>query len=119
MWCLAKFLPLMIGGVVPNDDEHWQHCLQLLEIIDKVFSPAVSTDDLGVSEGIIDEYLHNFTQIYPGKSVIPKMHYLVHYPSHIYRYLQLDQIVLNLIGFIDWSLPFVVILNPRLLCSTG
>ena len=119
MWCLAKFLPLMIGGVVSNDDEHWQHYLQLLEIIDIVFSPAVSTDDLGVLEGIIDEYLHNFTQIYPGKSVIPKMHYLVHYPSHIYRYLQLDQIVLNLIGFIDWFLPFVVILNPRLLCSTG
>lgn len=61
MWCLAKFLPLMIGGVVPNDDEHWQHYLQLLEIIDIVFSPAVSTDDLGVLEGIIDEYLHYFT----------------------------------------------------------
>ena len=101
MWCLAKFLPLMIGGVVPNDDEHWQHYLQLLEIVG-------------------NQYLHNFPQIYPGKSVIPKMHYLVHYPSHIfYRYLQLDQIVLNLIGFIDWFLPFVVILNPRLLCSTG
>ena len=101
MWCLAKFLPLMIGAVVPDDDEHWQHYLQLLEIIDIVFSPVVNTDDLGVLEGIIEEYLWNFTQIYPGKSVIPKMHYLVHYPSHIYRYLQLNQVVLKLIGSID------------------
>ena len=94
MWCLAKFLPLMVGGVVPNDDKHSfgnitlletrLNNITLLEIIDIVFSPAVSTDDLGVLEGIIDEYLHYFIQIYPGKSVIPKTHYLVHYPAHIY-----------------------------------
>ena len=98
---LGQVSPLMIGAVVPDDDEHWQHYLQLLEIIDLVFSPVVNTDDLGVLEGIIEEYLWNFTQIYPGKSVIPKMHYLVHYPSHIYSYLQLNQIMLKLIGNID------------------
>lgn len=88
MWCLGKFLPLIIGSVVPVDDENWLHYHSLLKIVDITFSPVISVDDLGVLEGLIEEYLWNFTAIYPGKSVLPKMHYLIHYPAHIYRYVQ-------------------------------
>ena len=87
MWCLAKFLPLIVGEMVPVDDENWQHFLLLLEIIDIVFAPTVTIDDLCVLEGLIEEYLWYFTKLYPGKSVIPKMHYMVHYPSHMNRYM--------------------------------
>ena len=85
MWCLGKFLPLVIGSSVPNDDERWLHFLLLLMIVDIVFSPMASLNDLGILEGYIEEYLWQFTCIYPGRSVIPKMHYLVHYPAHIYK----------------------------------
>ena len=85
MWCLGKYLPLMIGSLVPFEGEYWQHFLLLLEIIDIVFSPIISLDLLGVLEALIQEYLWKFAHLYPGRSIIPKMHYLVHYPSHIYR----------------------------------
>jgi hypothetical protein len=57
----------------------------LLKIVDIVFSPITSVDDLGILENYIEDFLWQFTHIYPGRSVIPKMHYLVHYPAHIYR----------------------------------
>ena len=41
MWCLGRFLPLMIGVFVPEDDPHWLHFLTLLDIMDYIFSPIV------------------------------------------------------------------------------
>jgi hypothetical protein len=87
MWCFGKFLPLVIGSSVPNDDERWLHFLLLLMIVDIVFSPVASLNDFGILEGYIEEYVWQFTCIYPGRSVIPKMHYLVHYPAHICKLL--------------------------------
>ena len=70
---------------MPLDDEYWQCFMLLLEITDIVFSLTISLDLLGVFEALIQEYLWNFSHIYPGRSIIPKMHYLVHCPSHIFR----------------------------------
>jgi hypothetical protein len=85
MWCLGKFLPLIIGNKIPEEDEHWQLFCSLLKIMDIVFSPITSLDAIGVLEGLIEEHHEKFCQLYPNKSVIPKMHYLVHYPSHMYK----------------------------------
>lgn len=85
MWCLAKFLPLMIGNMVPEDDERWELFCLLLEIVDIVFSPNSTVNSIGVLEGLIDDHHSKFCRLYPGRSIIPKMHYLVHYPAHIYK----------------------------------
>ena len=60
MWCFGKFLPLVIGNLVPDDDKYWEHFLQLLEIVDIVFSTSVTVDDMGILEGLIEEYLWTF-----------------------------------------------------------
>ncbi|XP_046848543.1 uncharacterized protein LOC124442062 [Xenia sp. Carnegie-2017] len=86
MWCLGKFLPLALGSAIPQDEEKWMHFLLLLKIVDIVFSPITNTDELSILEGYLKEFLWKFTQLYPGLSVLPKMHYLVHYPTHIYRF---------------------------------
>lgn len=83
MWCLGRFLPLMIGNLIPQEDERWQLFNMLLEINDIVFSPIVSEDNIGVLEGLIEEHHETFLVLYPGRSVIPKMHYMVHYPSQM------------------------------------
>ena len=46
MWCLCRFLPLMIGDNIPETDIRWQNFLQLLEIIDLLFGPVLSQDDM-------------------------------------------------------------------------
>lgn len=85
MWCLGRFLPLMIGNLVPPEDERWQLFNLLLEINDIVFSPIVSEDSIGVLEGLIEEHHATFIGLYPGRSVIPKMHYMIHFPSQMLR----------------------------------
>lgn len=52
MWCLGRFLPLMIGNLIPQDGERWQLFNMLLEINDIVFSPIVSEDSIVVLEGL-------------------------------------------------------------------
>ena len=88
MWCLGRFLPLMIGNLIPQEDERWQLFNMLLEISDIVFSPIVSEDSIGVLESLIEEHHETFLTLYPGRSVIPKMHYMVHYPSQMLRLAQ-------------------------------
>jgi len=85
MWCFGTFLPLIVGNVVPQDNERWQLFCTLLEIVGKVFAPVTSVDTIGILEGLIEEHHLKFIDLYPGRSVIPKMHYLVHYPSHMHR----------------------------------
>ena len=85
MWCLGRFLPLIIGNLVPSEDERWQLFNILLDINDIVFSPVVNEDSIGVLEGLIEEHHATFIGLYPGRSVIPKMHYMIHFPSQMLR----------------------------------
>lgn len=75
----------MIGTLVLEDNEHWKLFLLLLEIIDIVFAHITSVNAIAVLEGLIEEHHSTFLRIYPDCSIIPKMHYMVHYPSHMMR----------------------------------
>ena len=77
----------MIGSLVPEDDEHWQLFQILLEIMDVVLSPETTEHAIGVLEGLIEEHHYRFIDLYPGRSIIPKMHYMVHYPAHMYKWV--------------------------------
>ena len=87
MWCLACLLPLMIGHKVPVDDDHWSNFLMLLSITDLVFAPTLSSNCLSYLKDLICEHHETFKSLYPACSIIPKMHYMVHYPECIERYV--------------------------------
>jgi hypothetical protein len=40
MWCLAGLLPLMIGTLIPEENEHWKNFLTIM--MDYIFSPTTS-----------------------------------------------------------------------------
>lgn len=82
---MGRYLPLLIGDLVPGDDEEWAHFLCLLDIVDIVFAPVCSDVMVAHLEHLIELYLTDFLRLYPDESITPKMHYLVHYPEAIIK----------------------------------
>ena len=80
MWLLGRILPLLIGDLIPDDDEHWLSFLLMLEIVDHLFSPQVTEDQAAYVACLIAEHHQDFRELYAGHSVIPKMHFMVHMP---------------------------------------
>ena len=78
-------LPLMVGDLVLNTDEEWESFLLLLDILQICVSPVVSTDLVAYLTALIEMYLSAFCKCYPHQNIIPKQHYLIHFPSQILK----------------------------------
>ncbi len=50
----------------------------MLEIINHLFAPDISTDEVAYLKTLLEEHHLAFCELYPAASVIPKMHYLIH-----------------------------------------
>lgn len=83
MWLLGRILPLVIGDLVPRHHAKWENFLTMMRIVDLVFAPTINEEMLGYLAQIIEGHHFTFTQLYPGESVIPKMHFLIHIPRLI------------------------------------
>lgn len=83
MSVLARVLPFLVGDKIPEGCEQWESYLMLLDILQIALSPTVSQGTVAYLRVLIEEHHLKFTQLYPHVSVIPKMHYMVHYPSQI------------------------------------
>lgn len=87
-WCLLRMLPVLIGDKIenPGDNDIWQLVLQLREIVELICSPAISTGQIAYLRVIIDEYLHCRKQAFPNRPLMPKHHYVSHYPELIVQF---------------------------------
>lgn len=83
MWLLGRILPLVIGDYVPDDDERWLNYLMLMDVVDLLFCPQISEDNVVYLAALISDHHENFSKLYPTSSVIPKMHFMVHMPRLI------------------------------------
>ncbi|CAN7986746.1 unnamed protein product [Ixodes hexagonus] len=81
-WCLFRFFSLMFGDIVPVKNEHWEVYLLLRRIVDMTFADEIPRDHLACLQDEIRYFLTAFATLYPGK-MIPKLHFLVHYPRLI------------------------------------
>ena len=86
MWCLCRLLPVIIHDLVPHEDPDWCLFLDLMHIVDIVFSPITSKGATYYLRILIQDYLLEFKELYPDVNIIPKMHFMVHYPGQIRRY---------------------------------
>ena len=50
-----------------------------------IFAPVITTDKLDYLQMLIQDFLTEFTRLYPERPLTPKMHYLVHMPSWMKR----------------------------------
>ena len=82
-WCLLRNVPLLFGDLVEKNDSHWNVLLLLLQIVNIVFAPFV-TEGMTVSlKYLIVEHHTLFKCVFPSKNLIPKHHFMVHYPRCI------------------------------------
>ncbi len=82
IWLLAVSLPVMIGKFIPENDGHWLCFTTLLELCRLIFKSSISELEILNLTFLIDEYLCSFRE-YFSRRIIPKMHFLVHYPRLI------------------------------------
>lgn len=82
-WLLARILPFLIASDIPESDNNWSCFIKLLKIIDICLATVTSPDLCAVLKVLIEEHHLLFTQLYPDWTVIPKMHYMLHYPEQI------------------------------------
>ncbi|KAJ8029948.1 hypothetical protein HOLleu_29486 [Holothuria leucospilota] len=83
MWCLIRHIPLMMGDLVPEDDEHWELLLLLAQCMDIIFSPVISVGDTIYLQELIRDHHSHFLTLFPGRHLKPKHHHLTHYPRLI------------------------------------
>ena len=85
MWCLLRLSPLMFGDYVPENNPHWENFLILLTILNIVMAPVISMNLVAYLRLLIEQHHLEFKELYPDCSIIPKFHYIVHYPEIITR----------------------------------
>lgn len=78
MLCFVRYLGLLIGDKVSEDNKSWKLYKYLRKIIDIVTSPRIIRSDVKVLEKLIQK--HNQLYIDLFDDLKPKFHNLVHYP---------------------------------------
>ena len=85
MWLLIRILPFLLGDLIPRNNLHWQCFFKLLEICDIATAPSISKESAAYLKLLIEEHHIQFCELYGSSSVIPNMHFIIHYPSQILR----------------------------------
>ena len=78
MWCLGRYLPLIIGDKVPIGHLYWDNYLSHLEIMDEVFAPITSSARCDYLAMMIEDFLVDFKELYPERPLTPKMRIFQH-----------------------------------------
>lgn len=84
---MLRLLPVLVGDLVPIDDPNWE-CLLLLHAICSISTAlAVSVEHSQEMAWLIDAHHELFVKLYGKEAITPKMHFMVHLPKQMLRYL--------------------------------
>lgn len=81
--CLVKNIPLLLGDLFPAENEYWHLLLLLLQIMNIVFSPSLTVGMTVYLKNLIADHHRLFKMLYPQRNLLPKHHFMIHYPSSI------------------------------------
>ncbi|KAJ1519805.1 hypothetical protein ONE63_005058 [Megalurothrips usitatus] len=82
LWTLATVLPLILSPHITEGD-HWENFLDALEITRIAFTLDFPQWLVSYFRDLIEKYLSTYIKLYGP--LIPKQHFLVHYPTLILR----------------------------------
>lgn len=76
------FFPLMIGDLIPEDDEVWNFVIILLKIVELLLSYKFTESSIIYLEQLIKDHNFLYSQLFNDR-LKPKHHFLIHYPNII------------------------------------
>lgn len=82
-WNLLRLLSFLIGQIVPENEPAWQVILDLKDIVELVVTPVHTDETIAYLEAKIYDHRLHYLELFPDVSLLPKHHYLVHYPQMI------------------------------------
>lgn len=82
-WCLLRLIPLIVGKLIPEDEPAWQLILDLKDIVDLVVCPIHTNESIAYLESKISEHRYRYQELFPERRLLPKHHFLEHYPAMI------------------------------------
>lgn len=77
MWCFVRFLPLLVGNKIPQNDRKWECILLLRDMLFYVCSPTLAREHILIMSDIIEEF--HGRNCFPEEDVKPKFHYTLHH----------------------------------------
>lgn len=79
MWTFCRFLPIIIGDLVPRKNKHWELLINLNKIIDITLKSNFQETDLLTLENLISKHHDLYIQLF-NANLKPKFHFMIHYP---------------------------------------
>jgi hypothetical protein len=79
-WCLLPCLPLILSSRIPADDPYWKLLKILCAVTDIIFAPRYSKGFCPYLAYLIEEHHQKFQLLFPDVNMLPKHHFLLHYP---------------------------------------
>lgn len=111
MWTLGRFLPLVIGQLIPEEDENWENFLCLRDIMDIIFAYPVHRSACGELEALISDHHSSFVELYSHIQITMKMHSIIHTPRLLLKYVQVIAMYVVVFMNIIFSLVLVHLLT--------
>lgn len=73
----------MIGPKIPEEEQAWQLLMTLKDVVELVMSPTHTDESIGHLDSLISEHRHRFCSVLTQEKLIPKHHFVEHYPQLI------------------------------------
>ncbi len=76
-----RILPYILSPMIDTSDEHYTFLVELIQIVQLVFTPVIKLESIQFLKRLIEEHLAKFKELFPGQNITPKQHYLIHIPG--------------------------------------
>lgn len=83
--CFFRFFSLFVGDIVAKRNDAYNVYLLLSALVDIVLAPHVCSSAAAQLQ-VLDDFYTAFRETFPNVNVIPKMHYMIHYPRLLLLY---------------------------------
>ena len=82
-WALLRLLPFFVGTRIPHGEPAWEILMDLKDIVELVVAPVHTEESIAFLDCKISEHRQKFQVVFPDVKLIPKHHFIEHYPQLI------------------------------------